>query len=394
MNIVELNNLVRKISLSCPLVNSYYNMSPYECWNTKEVKYGSVVMDVTNVSTNTATSTYQCLFYYGDRLTESKTNKNSVRTDAITILDSIISKLYEQEGISITYNQSYTLFEQKFEDELAGAYVTVDVQVMGDGMCGFDVEIGSYFEVVQLHETIKENGLYEWKSGKDKYYDQVVLDVDVPKGLDVDFSVIYDENTINTITSKMNEDIVYTKSLEEQWKSSNNVSTYRTYYNDRNIVYGPDIDLNKSSDTSCRQMFYGCDQLRYIPQYDMSNKTGVEEMFYTAYNLIEIPLLDFSNVKYLSSLFGYSNNYYGLKTLGGFKNVGKSFTSTSSLTNQILDISLLYNLTHESLMNVINNLYDLNLNGKWGRLTLGTINISKLTSDEIAIATNKGWIVS
>jgi hypothetical protein len=95
MNIVELNNLVRKISLACPLVNSYYNESVYECWNTKEVKYGSVVMDVTNVSTNTATSTYQCLFYYGDRLTESKTNKNSVRTDAITVLDSIISKLYE-----------------------------------------------------------------------------------------------------------------------------------------------------------------------------------------------------------------------------------------------------------------------------------------------------------
>jgi hypothetical protein len=78
------------------------------------------------------------------------------------------------------------------------------------------------------------------------------VEVNVPKGLDVDFSQIYDENTINTITSKMNEDIAYTKSLEEQWESSNNVSTYRTYYNNRNIVYGPDIDLNKSSDKSCK----------------------------------------------------------------------------------------------------------------------------------------------
>jgi hypothetical protein len=140
-------------------------------------------------------------------------------------------------------------------------------------------------------------------------------------------------------------------------------------------------------------MFYGCSNLEYIPQYDFSNKTQVNEMFYTAYNLIEIPLLDFGNVKELNSLFGYSNSYYKLKTLGGFKDIGKSFTSTDSSYSQTLDISLLYELTNESIMNVINNLYDLNLNGKWGKLSLGKKNLNKLTEDEIAIATNKGWIV-
>ena len=56
---------------------------------------------------------------------------------------------------------------------------------------------------------------------------------------------------------------------------------------------------------------------------------------------------------------------------------------------------------NESLMNVINNLYDLNLTydvangGTLYRqiLRLGSTNLAKLTSDEIAIATNKGWDV-
>jgi hypothetical protein len=46
-------------------------------------------------------------------------------------------------------------------------------------------------------------------------------------------------------------------------------------------------------------------------------------------------------------------------------------------------------------MNVINNLYDIASAGiKTQRLVLGADNMAKLTADEIAIATNKGWTVS
>jgi hypothetical protein len=68
-----------------------------------------------------------------------------------------------------------------------------------------------------------------------------------------------------------------------------------------------------------------------------------------------------------------------LTNLGGFKNLK---------TN--LDLSNCLNLTHDSLMNVINNLATVENNPT---LTLGTTNIAKLTDNEIAIATNKGWII-
>ena len=46
-------------------------------------------------------------------------------------------------------------------------------------------------------------------------------------------------------------------------------------------------------------------------------------------------------------------------------------------------------------MNIINNLYDIKTKGCNPQgLVLGSINLAKLTSEEIAIATNKGFNVS
>ena len=48
-------------------------------------------------------------------------------------------------------------------------------------------------------------------------------------------------------------------------------------------------------------------------------------------------------------------------------------------------------LTHDSLMNVINEAADVTSSPK--TLTLGSTNLNKLTDEEKAIATNKGWIL-
>ena len=55
-------------------------------------------------------------------------------------------------------------------------------------------------------------------------------------------------------------------------------------------------------------------------------------------------------------------------------------------------LKIIANLTVESLMNVINNLYDLTANGLSGKtLNFGTHNLKKLTDEQIAIAIAKGW---
>ena len=78
-------------------------------------------------------------------------------------------------------------------------------------------------------------------------------------------------------------------------------------------------------------------------------------------------------------MFGYS--WDGLK----------KFTTFGGLTNLKIDLDLspCPNLTKESLLNVFNEAADVTASPK--TLTLGADNLAKLTDDEKAIATNKGW---
>lgn len=61
-----------------------------------------------------------------------------------------------------------------------------------------------------------------------------------------------------------------------------------------------------------------------------------------------------------------------------------------------LDISHLTQLEHSSLMVIINGLYDYVGAGSSGTryIKLGDANLAKLTDEEKAIATNKGWTLA
>ncbi len=92
-----------------------------------------------------------------------------------------------------------------------------------------------------------------------------------------------------------------------------------------------------------------------------------------------------------------------LLNFGGFINLGKGYIQkTDNYSNYKLDLSYCKKISHDSLMSVINNLYDLNLTYNVANggilyaqtLNLGSTNKSKLTEEEIAIATNKGWNVT
>ena len=144
--------------------------------------------------------------------------------------------------------------------------------------------------------------------------------------------------------------------------------------------------LDTSSVTNMSNMFSNCMKLTSIPQLDTSSVTNMSSMFSGCNTLTSIPLLDTGKVTSMSALFGYGQNT-SLKNLGGFKDL------KISITSYFLDYAP--NLTVESLMNVINNLYDLTANGVSGKtLKFGTTNLNKLTAEQIAVATNKGWTLT
>ena len=121
-------------------------------------------------------------------------------------------------------------------------------------------------------------------------------------------------------------------------------------------------------------MFAYCPNLTTIPLLDTSKGTIFSGMFYSCYNLTTIPLLDVSNGIELWGMFDWCEN---LTNLGGFKGLKVN-----------LDLTWCEKLTHESLMNVINNLAEVTTSPT---LSLGSENLAKLTDDEKSIAINKGW---
>lgn len=154
----------------------------------------------------------------------------------------------------------------------------------------------------------------------------------------------------------------------------------------------PHLDTSEGINLSA--MFQNCYSLKTIPQLDTSNAANLSFMFNKCYSLMHVPELDASSNLNFINIF---NDCESLLTMGGLLNAGQAYLTTESTYRNAytIDLSTCTKLTHDSLMNVINKLYDIATKGVASqKLVLGSTNLAKLTAQEIAIATNKGWAVS
>lgn len=190
----------------------------------------------------------------------------------------------------------------------------------------------------------------------------------------------------------------------------------------RNVLYMNDMFRDCTSletvpqfDTiSVREMgsmFYNCSNLKEIPRFNTRSVRSISYMFYGCTKLTTIPELDCSNI-------GRDLNYdsdaqksfgpFGAINLNLITNIEGFTNLKQSWTTQFL--SKTPNVTVVSMMNIINKLYDWSQGPSDGRYTFedgeivaygtdhtldfGFSNIQKLTSEQIAIATNKGWTLT
>lgn len=159
------------------------------------------------------------------------------------------------------------------------------------------------------------------------------------------------------------------------------------FYQDTMLSVVP-MFTSTSNVTDMGFMFWGCNNFdAFDCNYDMSKVTDIEGMFtnstITSFTRNNGPL-DFSSVTNATDAFKGCTN---LTTLAGFTGL-KASLSLSDCP-----------LTVESINNVINEMYDFTGNGLipeegQGTLTLGPNNLSKLSDDEKAVATNKGWTLA
>ena len=132
------------------------------------------------------------------------------------------------------------------------------------------------------------------------------------------------------------------------------------------------ISINVDNATDLSYMFCDCDNLKTVEFIGSSNYTSTDHMFHGCLELETVSRLYMGGVESTTSMF---------RDCGSLKNLGK-------LDYLMVDLDLSYcpNLTKESLMNVINGLSNVRSTTK---LTIGSVNLAKLTSEDVKIATDK-----
>ena len=137
--------------------------------------------------------------------------------------------------------------------------------------------------------------------------------------------------------------------------------------------------LNTANVTDFVYAFYGCTSLTEIDSIDTSSAKSVGEMFHNCSSLVRINApLDVSNVtSQLDTTFTGCSNLLELR-----------FTGT---INVDIWLSGAWRLSVESLLSALNALADLTATDITKKITLGARNKAKLTEEQLAIATAKGW---
>ena len=305
---------------------------------------------------------------------------NQLKADKQTLVNNLVAK-----GVTATNDETFTTLVPKVAD-IQSSSATLGTK------------------------TITANGTYKAENDNLDGYSEVTVET---SGVDInDYYFMQLSETNPKI-------IQYIKQIP-LLDTSNVTNMYATFANLTNITTMPLIDtsnvtnmtsmfqscskltniplLNTSNVTNMTTMFDGCSNLTSIPQLDTSKVTTMTSMFQSCSKLTSIPQLDASNVNNVYSMFSYCNN---ITELGGFENLGQGYSTTSAANYSIcmLNLSSLTKLTEQSIINVLNNLYDIKTKGcNTQKVILGNTNLAKLTSTEglaaLKQAQDYGWNVS
>ena len=177
--------------------------------------------------------------------------------------------------------------------------------------------------------------------------------------------------------------------------TSNVTNMYSMFDHCSNLTTIPQLNTSKVTDMS--YMFDQCLNLATIPQLDTSNATNMGSMFNSCSNLTTIPQLNTSKVKNMSYMFDQCSKLDTIPQLdtSNVTNMSGMFASCTSLKSILMtgmkvsfSISSSTKFEESDLVTILNNLATVT---STKTLTMGSKNLAKLTDDEKAIATNKGW---
>ena len=186
------------------------------------------------------------------------------------------------------------------------------------------------------------------------------------------------------------------KNLLDARKNANELFfDYREESVDAYISYNDTANI-----TAARQMFYNCINLKTIPLLNTSGVKDMYAMFNNCKSLTSIPLLDTSNVSSMYDAFSLCKSLTVIPAIDVSKvnNTYGMFSYCSAIEEIHMtgmkvsfNISASTKFTEAALVEILNNLATVT---ETNTLTMGATNLAKLTDEDKAIATNKGWTLA
>lgn len=150
-------------------------------------------------------------------------------------------------------------------------------------------------------------------------------------------------------------------------------------------------DLNCPQLTSMHSIFQNCVKLSRAPSITTSNVTDMSGAYECCYNLCIVPLYDASKTKNTAFMFRDCTRLF---ELSGFKNLGAQpdlNVGTTSISNMFYGCK---RISRGSVLNIFVNLFN-RASAGYSNITIRFEHevIERLRDSDIAIATNKGWII-
>lgn len=136
MTLMQVIRVIEEVALQQPSVNMIIPNDIFELNTLPDARYGVFGWTQGQHSTSVESSliTYAFTFFYVDRLNGDASNKIEVQSVGMQTLDNILRSL---DDMDITASATYTFqtFNQRFIDECAGVYCTVQLQVPVSSLC-------------------------------------------------------------------------------------------------------------------------------------------------------------------------------------------------------------------------------------------------------------------
>lgn len=242
-------------------------------------------------------------------------------------------------------------------------------------------------------KTITKNGVYNATDDNLDGYSQVTVETS-----GVDINDYFDKNIIggNYRNPGWQQNIKKWRSPLYVAEGTNTAYMFRDFPFDETLL--PTV-IFPSNEVNLYQMFYNANKLKEIPWLiNITAKTSMPNAFEGCSNLVKLNKINCEKVTNVSQATARLNS---LVDFGGLENIGKAYSVTDSTNNIYYTITFNSSpkITEQSLINVLNGLYDIATKGcKPQKLLLGSTELSKLTSEEgqqaLSNAQAKGWTVS